>query len=125
MADGRRVQAHWLSSRGWDAARIARRFGVSERSVFRWLRADPPPVAEAAPAWMDDALCRETGSDLFYTTHRGRHLGEAFRVCQLCDVRAECLDWAISHNEQFGVWGGKSPLQRQEIKRQRRRKGIA
>lgn len=36
-------------------------------------------------------------------------------VCARCPVQQECLDWALTVREPYGVWGGKSPGEREEI----------
>jgi len=38
-------------------------------------------------------------------------------MCDTCPVKAPCLQWALDHNEQFGIWGGASRVDRQEMKR--------
>jgi hypothetical protein len=43
-------------------------------------------------------------------------------VCSGCQVRAECLDYAIRNSEAHGVWGGLTPRERDEL---RRRGGVA
>jgi hypothetical protein len=39
------------------------------------------------------------------------------RVCLSCDVRAECLEYALAHDERFGIWGGLSERERRRLKR--------
>jgi len=34
-----------------------------------------------------------------------------------CDVRAECLEYALAHDERFGIWGGLSERERRRLKR--------
>ena len=41
---------------------------------------------------------------------------KAGAVCALCPLRHECLADALRTNEQFGVRGGMTPSQRQQIK---------
>lgn len=48
---------------------------------------------------------------------KGESARAAKQVCRRCRVRAECLDYAIEHNELFGVWGGTSERDRRLIKR--------
>ena len=43
---------------------------------------------------------------------------EAKRVCMSCEVRAECLEYALEHDERFGIWGGLSERERRRLKRQ-------
>ena len=42
---------------------------------------------------------------------------EAKRVCLTCDVRGECLDYALAHDERFGIWGGLSERERRKLKK--------
>jgi WhiB family redox-sensing transcriptional regulator len=39
-------------------------------------------------------------------------------VCRSCDVRAECLEYALEHDERFGIWGGMSERERRRLKRE-------
>ena len=70
-------------------------------------------------AWMGQAKCKGA-TELFYT-ERGESTEPAKTVCASCPVCASCLDFALSHNEQFGVWGGTSEKQRRRLRAQRRR----
>jgi WhiB family redox-sensing transcriptional regulator len=38
-------------------------------------------------------------------------------VCRSCDVRAECLEYALENDERFGIWGGMSERERRRLKR--------
>ncbi|MGC8465349.1 MAG: WhiB family transcriptional regulator [Acidimicrobiales bacterium] len=77
--------------------------------------------------WREDAACKGTHGYLFYPARpleretrpekRQREL-QAKRVCARCSVRAECLAWAISHEEMSGVWGGTTELERRTLLRQ-------
>jgi len=40
------------------------------------------------------------------------------RVCRTCEVRAECLEYALENDERFGSWGGLSERERRRIKRE-------
>lgn len=31
---------------------------------------------------------------------------EVIMICNLCPVQAQCLTWALTNDEHFGVWGG-------------------
>ena len=41
-------------------------------------------------------------------------------ICDTCDHKAECLDYAITESIKDGVWGGFSPDQRKSFARKRR-----
>lgn len=69
--------------------------------------------------WRDQASCREVGHAVFFPE------GEmwtpsvyepAMRVCRRCPVQAECLEWALTHDERYGIWGGTLPSQRAKMK---------
>lgn len=66
--------------------------------------------------WMVYALCAETDPDAFFP-EVGGSVREAKRVCMSCDVRAECLDYALRHDVHFGIWGGKSVMERRRLRR--------
>lgn len=42
----------------------------------------------------------------------------AVRLCGVCPVRGECIEWAIEHNE-YGIWGGTFEGTRVKIRRAR------
>lgn len=69
--------------------------------------------------WMLDALCRgHSPSDFFPSDGTG--VDAARRLCALCPVRVECLEYALEHRIDHGVWGGASERQRRRILRDRR-----
>jgi WhiB family redox-sensing transcriptional regulator len=68
-------------------------------------------------SWQDRALCAETDPEAFFP-EKGGSTREAKRVCRSCEVRAECLEYALENGERFGIWGGLSERERRHIKRQ-------
>lgn len=42
-------------------------------------------------------------------------------VCATCPVAEECLDYALTTRQKFGVWGGHDEQERRRILRARRR----
>jgi WhiB family redox-sensing transcriptional regulator len=75
----------------------------------------PEEVAELG--WQDRALCAQTDPEEFFP-EKGGSTRAAKRVCRACEVRAECLEYALEHDERFGIWGGMSERERRHIKRQ-------
>ena len=71
---------------------------------------------EHDPLWKDRALCAETDPEAFFP-EKGGSPREAKRVCSSCEVRAECLDFALSNDERFGIWGGLSERERRRLKK--------
>jgi WhiB family redox-sensing transcriptional regulator len=70
------------------------------------------------PAWMGDALCAQTDPEAFFP-EKGGSTREAKAICRSCAVQAECLDWALDHDERFGIWGGLSERERRRIRNPR------
>lgn len=68
--------------------------------------------------WWNDGLCAQTDPEAFFP-EKGASTREAKATCARCPVAAECLEDALRRDERFGVWGGRSPRERQQIKRQR------
>ena len=66
--------------------------------------------------WQDRALCAQTDPEAFFP-ETGGSTREAKKVCSSCEVRIECLDYALAHDERFGVWGGLSERERRKLKR--------
>lgn len=81
-----------------------------------WLPSLPPPGE-----WMDQAACKDSDPDLFFTEgNTARHYRDqrhARLICAVCPVSAECLAAALEHDERFGIWGGLSAADRQGMKR--------
>ena len=68
--------------------------------------------------WQERANCLGVDPDLFFP-ERGASTREAKAVCRGCEVRAECLEYALDHGEKFGIWGGLSERERRRVRRQR------
>jgi WhiB family transcriptional regulator, redox-sensing transcriptional regulator len=79
-------------------------------------------LAEVAHAgdrgWQEQANCLGVDPDLFFP-ERGASTREAKSVCRGCEVRAECLEYALAHGEKFGIWGGLSERERRRVRRER------
>ncbi len=69
--------------------------------------------------WRDLALCAQVDLGMFYP-RKGQSPGPAKKICRGCEVRAECLAFALEHDEQFGVWGATSAHERRTMKRRQR-----
>ena len=76
-----------------------------------------PAQDQADLTWRDAALCAETDPEAFFP-EKGGSTREAKRVCRSCEVRSECLEYALKHDENFGIWGGLSERQRHRLKQQ-------
>lgn len=65
--------------------------------------------------WQAEALCAQTDPDEFFP-ERGSSARPAKSVCAQCPVRQECLEYALEHDERFGIWGGMSESERRRIR---------
>ena len=66
--------------------------------------------------WQEKALCAQTDPEAFFP-EKGGSTREAKRICLGCEVKDRCLDYALAHDERFGIWGGLSERERRRLKR--------
>ncbi len=66
--------------------------------------------------WQERALCAQTDPEAFFP-EKGGSTREAKRICMGCEVRDQCLEYALAHDERFGIWGGLSERERRRLKR--------
>ena len=93
------------------------------------LPLDSEPTAELTAAMIalanDDYTWKSAGScvgadpDLFFP-ERGESVKEAKAICEGCEIREECLEFALTNGEKFGIWGGLSERERRVIRRNRK-----
>jgi WhiB family transcriptional regulator, redox-sensing transcriptional regulator len=78
---------------------------------------EPKPLpAPTTDQWQDRALCAQTDPEAFFP-EKGGSTREAKKICLGCEVRHECLEYALAHDERFGIWGGLSERERRRLKR--------
>ncbi len=81
-----------------------------------------PRSWDATLIWRQDAACRDIDPNLFFpvgvTGDAVEQIATAKDICSGCPVRLECLDFAITSNQEFGVWGGTSEDERRALRRQ-------
>lgn len=108
---------------------IAADLGCSPNAVRRHLAPIKPPVkppgkreplwlihADPAP-WMADAACASgVDPDIFFPSD-AKKIEPAQAVCRSCPVAAECLEYALRHRVDDGVWGGLDNLERRRLLR--------
>ena len=69
-----------------------------------------------AQSWQERALCAETDPEAFFP-EKGGSTREAKKICTGCEVKAECLEYALANDERFGIWGGLSERERRRLRR--------
>jgi WhiB family redox-sensing transcriptional regulator len=66
--------------------------------------------------WRSLAACRSADPDLFFPISSSGHAmaqeAEAKAICAGCQVRRECLAFAMRTHQAHGVWGGLSEQER-------------
>lgn len=71
--------------------------------------------------WSHLAACLTEDPELFFpvgtTGAAFDQLQKAKAVCRRCPVQQQCLQWALEHNQDAGVWGGLSEDERRNIRR--------
>ena len=76
----------------------------------------------AADEWRSLASCQDTDPDLFFpvgtTGPAIEQIANAKAVCRVCDVQKQCLDYALTTNQDSGIWGGTSEEERRALRRQ-------
>ena len=71
--------------------------------------------------WMKDAACAKRPDINFFSEERGGANNAAKKICDTCVVKAHCLEYAIKHMENFGIWGGVGVRTRQRMRQERRK----
>jgi len=71
--------------------------------------------------WWSRAACRSADPELFFPVSEAgpalAEIGRAKAVCAACDVRHECLAFALATRQPHGVWGGTRPHERQVLRK--------
>lgn len=86
--------------------------------VIRRMPIDTLPLLPSDQNPLNDgrALCAQTDPEIFFP-EKGGSTREAKKICAGCEVRAECLAYALNNDERFGIWGGLSERERRRLKR--------
>lgn len=76
-------------------------------------------------AWQHAGACVGVDPELFFpignTGPAVLQAAEAKEVCRRCPVVETCLRWALSTNQEAGVWGGLDEDERRSLKRRNAR----
>lgn len=74
-------------------------------------------------AWHEKALCAEVSGDIFFPEAGGisKETSQAKAICERCPVKVECLEDALVGNVGYGIWGGLTPVERNALKKLRKK----
>ena len=100
------------------------RSGVPDDWFIDPVRLGVPGVRSAAEdvdddnplSWQTDALCAQTDPEAFFP-EKGGSTRDAKRICASCEVRSQCLEYALANDERFGIWGGLSERERRKLRK--------
>lgn len=104
-----------VTDRGVGEATAHWQHRVEGASAVEEFAADWEPD-DSVLSWQERALCAQTDPEAFFP-EKGGSTREAKKVCLSCDVRSECLEYALSKDERFGIWGGLSERERRKLKK--------
>ena len=108
------AEVSWLSDYMGNADRtVERRVDGGERGIAGLLGIG---LEADAQSWQEQALCAETDPEAFFP-EKGGSTREAKKICTGCEVKAECLEYALANDERFGIWGGLSERERRRLRR--------
>ena len=78
----------------------------------------------SAANWRSAGACLSADPDLFFPISSAgpgeRQIARAKMICAGCQVRQECLEFALAHDQVYGIWG-TTPEDRQRDRRRKRR----
>lgn len=69
--------------------------------------------------WTARAACRQSDPELFFPEPPTDSSEPAKRICGCCDVREQCLRYALAHDPLLGIWGGLDEDERGRLARDR------
>jgi WhiB family transcriptional regulator, redox-sensing transcriptional regulator len=78
-----------------------------------------PLPDDTATAWMSAGNCRLYPPATFFPSD-GVGVDKARKICAGCPVTDPCLEYALEHRIDHGVWGGCSERERRRILKRRR-----
>ena len=86
---------------------------ASTAAPLRSRGRDPPTTGATVRC-----ACSST-ADMWFP-EKGASPAAAKLLCGRCEVRGECLEFALDTHEEFGIWGGLSTAERRALRRRRR-----
>jgi len=90
--------------------------GTTTQPVWIGLPSGQDFNDEGELGWQTDALCAQTDPEAFFP-EKGGSTRDAKKVCGACNVRSQCLEYALSNDERFGIWGGLSERERRRLRK--------
>ena len=83
-------------------------------------------MTDYATEWRAASACLTADPELFFPIAQGSaadmQVSTALRVCARCEVRQQCLDFAMTSGEAHGIWGGTTADERIRARRRATRR---
>ncbi|HLK44789.1 MAG TPA: WhiB family transcriptional regulator [Acidimicrobiales bacterium] len=83
-------------------------------------------MAIVTEAWQRHAACKGPRAEFFFPPtsperkeDRMARERDAKAICATCDVRGECLEYAMRIREAHGIWGGTNEMERRDLAERR------
>ena len=84
-------------------------------------------AVEPESDWRTRAACKGMDPEHFFSSdddgankhERAEREASAKAVCLKCEVRRDCLSYAIAAGERYGIWGGMNAQERRALARNR------
>jgi WhiB family transcriptional regulator, redox-sensing transcriptional regulator len=77
-----------------------------------------PPLSADKESWRKQALCAGHPGRKAWFADDPFSLRQAKAFCRACPVASECLAFAMATDEQDGVWGGMTVVERARLRRE-------
>ncbi len=71
--------------------------------------------------WRLRAACKNVDPDVFFpigvTGLAVKQIKQAKKVCNSCEAKQDCLEFALATNQECGVWGATTEDERRKLRR--------
>jgi len=71
--------------------------------------------------WREFSACNDADPEIFFpigtTGPALDQIETAKRICEVCAVTGECLEFALATNQESGIWGGTIEEERRKLRK--------
>lgn len=107
--------------------RAAAKEASSQELSLENIAEDPVDEPGYSQSWQAQANCISENPEVFFPGPEGRagrnrhEIARAKAICASCQVQKACLQFALQHKEEHGIWGGLTSRERARLARRRSR----
>lgn len=97
---------------------VDKRDGRPDSILQMWFRRQHP--YDSDPEWQSEAACKDHPTEWWYPERGANHVvvGRAKQICRTCPIQLKCLQYALYHNENIGIWGATTPDERRKLRKE-------